>query len=421
MVKCCRATQLRRPRCSDLDLTHDDLSAFLKSQISCKGSEVLTITWNGVWCIFLISVLFVDVFRYWESDRCLWLVPLQNWAFLLCAATTAWETVSRIHLIMLDRNQSETSEGLRWLQKVQWVFYNTNNVTTIVSIIIYFSLYKIGLTFGAITKHLLTSVYVILNTSVISAIPCKLLHFYQPIIFFVIYAVFTAIWQSQIQTHVLLVFDWTTPETTAVVLVCSVLAGTPLLHILFYGIFRLRFRLCKKCFRSKDLLGSPPATIERDITATDVVLEHPDGPGVAFIDIKPDCKDDISVKPGSSANGDVFNRYNMRLFKSETDLREYRTKNGLYCDFAKSSLTVHPKRKSASDIFDDDTPNLGNNIDRTSKSRGSQIIMVKKCKTCENNNEESDSDSSSSHTECESNASSDFLSQYITEDILAYL
>jgi hypothetical protein len=157
--------------------------------------------------------------------------------------------------------------------------------------------------------------------------------------------------------------------------------------------------------------------MQRDITATDVILEDSGSP--EFIDIKPDVKDDILLKSTSSANGDAFQHLNGRLNKSETDLRDYRLRNGLYCEFARSSLILHTRNKSASDIFGEDS-DLDSSRTKTPERKGSKIIVVKKCETCTDDDIEDD-ENNSKLSDCDSSASSDYLSQYFTEDILAYL
>lgn len=420
MVKWCSLGKCRPLRCSDVDLTHDDQSAFFKSQIPIARSHWIAIIWNALWCVLLTIALFMDIFYDTKGERHLWLVHLDNWAYLLCVTVLGLETGIRTVVVLRGQTLLGDAGDLRWYLKVQWVFFNVNNVMAPLITVLYFSFYSIDLTFGSVSKHLLTTFYVFINLSVISSCPLKVLHFYQPTTFLIVYVVFISIYQTQIETRMFLLFDWTEPRNTSILLLCIVFIGTPCLHILCYCVYRLRTYLFAKLSKQKDNGFEEPVTIQRDITTTDVVLEHSTNPAVSFIDLKPDCKDDITIKPSSSTSRDVFNRYNVRLFKSETDLRDYRIKNGLYCDFAKSSLILHPKRKSASDIFGDDPPTLGNHLEKTPECKGSQIIVVKKCKTCEDNEGiESDTDTDSS--QCQSNASSDYLSQYISEDILAYL
>lgn len=256
------------------------------------------------------------------------------------------------------------------------------------------------------------------NAAFVTKVPVKPFHFYQSAVFIIIYAIFLSIYQSQVKSStIFLVLNWTEPKKAAVILSCVIFIGCLVIHCFIYLLFRLRTMLFKKC--SVHEQTSLPAAMKRDATATDVILED----GAQFIDIKPDVKDDIGLKSNSSvANGDAFKCYDARMFKSETDLRDYRIKNGLYCDFARSSLILHPRSNSlhtAHSVFEDvdkDQP-TGNGI--PGNFRGSQIIVVKKCKTCENDPEvDCESDDVSSR---DSDASSDFLSQYITEDILSYL
>ncbi|KAL4226219.1 hypothetical protein ACF0H5_014204 [Mactra antiquata] len=412
---CCR-----RPRCTDIDLTSGDPKMFVESQIPISRSYMLILVWNIVWFTYFTTSLFCDVFYFKSINKNVWMVSLSNWSFIFIVVTIVCDTCARVCAIY--HSVQGGSCDITWYQKIQWILNNINNVLSIIITILYFSFYTINLTYPSVCKHLITSIYVILSSAFVTAIPVKLFHFYQPMVFIIIYAIFLSIYQSQIKTSIFLVLDWTEPRDAAILLSCVILIGCPLIHTLFYFIFKLRTVMFTKCSNRKQ--STIPSAIKRDVTATDVILEDGDNSnGAQFIDLKPDIKDDIGLKSNSSvANGDISKTYNSRMFKSETDLRDYRTKNGLYCDFARSSFILHPRSNSlhVEHIVSDETEkdaSTGNGI--SGSFRGSQIIVVKKCKTCENNPE--DDDDSDDVTSRDSDASSDFLSQYITEDILSYL
>ena len=232
---------------------------------------------------------------------------------------------------------------------------------------------------SSINKIILTSVYVITSILFVSMVPIKVLHFYQPTVLVAVYAIFSGLYQEfNRSVHQYYVLDWTDSTKSAITLVFMVVVAPFLFQCILYGVYRIRTKVSNRC--SDISIQSPEVAdrIHRDITATDVVLEdnmH------EFVDVNLNIRDDFDVKPVAQTNGDILRRYNTRLFKSESDLRDYRTLNGFYCDFAKCTRILHHTH-TAGDVFyntnhdrDIDTPN--------SDSKGSQMIVVKGCVTNE--------------------------------------
>lgn len=230
-----------------------------------------------------------------------------------------------------------------------------------------------------INKILLTTVYVITSLLFVSVVPIKILHFYQPTLFVIIYAIFSGLYQElNNSVHQKFILDWKNSTKSAVVLVVMVGIAPLFFQCVFFGLYKIRTKVSSRCSK-KDVDRGVADRIHRDITTTDVVLE--DNSASEFVDVNLNIRDDFDVKTNAQPNGDVFRRYNTRLFKSESDLQDYRLMNGFYCDFAKCNRILHHTH-TAGDVF------YNTNIDRDietppSDSKGSQIIVVKGCVTNE--------------------------------------
>lgn len=406
---CCKCDRLRRLQWSDVDLTHDHQEDFIRCQF---WSPWFSLLWNGVWCVYFTVSLFLDVFYYVKRDRYVWLTLCTNWGYLLTVLSTFTELGARV-FIVFRRQQilQDQSTTILWCCKLQWVLHNTNNVTAIIITILFYSVHSAELSQAGVNKTILTSVYVVLNALIVSAVPVKVLHFYQPVFFVVVYTIFTTLFQVFHKSSEKLILDWARPVVTAVLTSSAVLILPIVIHLLFYVFFKVRLLVSTQCSvkKSRQDTALPQVTLHRDITATDVTLEE--NQGSEFVDIRPSVKDDMYVKLTVVSNGNAFEHYDSRLCKSETDLRDYRFKNGLYCDFAKSSPVMH--HRSISAIFDDGTD--VNIPPRSSSCRSSRIIVVKKFRSEKNVTDKEDIDDASS------NVSSDYMSTYISEDLLAYL
>lgn len=263
-------------------------------------------------------------------------------------------TVRTMSLINARCSQTGSQASMTIALKLCWVLFNINNTASVVNTILHSVIIKDVVGPSAINKVILTSIYTITNAAIVSKTPVKIFLFYQPFIFIICYFVFSAIYQYYGQDSPFGYYtDWTYPRKSGIVLVTCILA-IPLIHLLFFAVHKLRILLHDKYFLHKNGSGNghkntsengTAVKYDRQITTTDVVLdESQDGD---LVDVTPDAKDDIGLKSHEiTQEREISNIYNSRLFKSESDLRDYRLKNGLYCDFATSSFVVHPRRMS---------------------------------------------------------------------------
>ena len=105
---------------------------------------------------------------------------------------------------------------------------------------------------NSITKHALNSVFMVIDTS-LSAIPVRLLHFAYASLYILIYIVFTVIFWLlggtgyQGYTYIYKSLDYDNFEPIIVgLMVVSLLAVLPVLHLILFGITKLRDHLHRK-------------------------------------------------------------------------------------------------------------------------------------------------------------------------------
>ncbi|KAJ8301969.1 hypothetical protein KUTeg_020956 [Tegillarca granosa] len=107
---------------------------------------------------------------------------------------------------------------------------------------------------GTLAKHVFNSVFTIVNIS-LSAMPVRLLHFYQPVLFGLVYLIFSLIFQLGFNNSAIYpILDWTNLSFTIPIALCLLLVALPLFHLLFYVFYQLRvyiaYRCCNKTSRS---------------------------------------------------------------------------------------------------------------------------------------------------------------------------
>ena len=93
---------------------------------------------------------------------------------------------------------------------------------------------------------------IILMEMTISAIPVRLLHFIYPLLYGVVYVLFSlAYWGYDKENNVLypVILDWNHPGITCAVVVVLVFVATPLFQLIWYGVYRLRLLVFSRIYQ----------------------------------------------------------------------------------------------------------------------------------------------------------------------------
>ena len=98
----------------------------------------------------------------------------------------------------------------------------------------------------AISIHGANSVYVVFDMMV-TAIPVRILHFYQPLLMGAIYAVFTGIYWVVTNSRIYPFLDYTNSPGEAAIWLCALTASGLAVHILMFGLYRLRLFVYSGC------------------------------------------------------------------------------------------------------------------------------------------------------------------------------
>ena len=144
-------------------------------------------------------------------------------------------------------------DQVTWYMKITWVLADILYVFALVVTIVYFTaLYPlVGETnFIDINVHGINSVFVLLDAFLVAR-PVRLLHIVYPLIYGAIYVLFSTVyWSTNKEVNVLYpgVLDWNHPTQTAIVISGLCFIALPLLHMLHFGIYRLRLFMFRKMY-----------------------------------------------------------------------------------------------------------------------------------------------------------------------------
>ena len=112
------------------------------------------------------------------------------------------------------------------------------------------------LTLVDVSAHAVNSIYVVCDVCV-TGIPVRMLHFYQTLIFGAAFAIFSLIywvaggtnWEGK--DYIYSSLDYTNKPTTTAISWLAVLVSCAVLHLLMYGVYRLRAYLYSRCARAR--------------------------------------------------------------------------------------------------------------------------------------------------------------------------
>ena len=146
-------------------------------------------------------------------------------------------------------------DDLTWYMKLDWILYNITLPISIVVTLVFFTLlypdmpHENGVDIFNIHVHALNSVFSILELFLCS-IPTRLAHIIYPVIYGVIYILFSVFYWVKNHDHVIYehVLDWNEPGRTLVVVVLLALVVLPTLQCVMFVLYKLRVYVCKRLF-----------------------------------------------------------------------------------------------------------------------------------------------------------------------------
>ena len=148
--------------------------------------------------------------------------------------------------------------GITWYLKLSWILWNIVSVDAIMVTAIYFgALYNKlqterghpGLDYDNFNVHALNTIVVLID-GVVGARPVRFLHVVYPVMYSVVYIMFSVIYWCYDHSNVLYkgVLDWNKPSFTTGVVVIVTFVLLPVLQCCHFALYRLRLFIYKRIY-----------------------------------------------------------------------------------------------------------------------------------------------------------------------------
>lgn len=149
------------------------------------------------------------------------------------------------------------ASGLPFYVVIYWILHYVSAVASISIALLYWTLVfdptKSSVDVRNLHVHGINAVYHVLNI-LITAIPYRLFHFYIPMIYSGLYVTFTGIYYAagghneRGEPFIYSVLDYSSnPGKAAGYAVGFALGGIPIVHCVYYGLYKLRLLCCLRC------------------------------------------------------------------------------------------------------------------------------------------------------------------------------
>ncbi|XP_050413775.1 protein rolling stone [Patella vulgata] len=244
-------------------LGHNKPKEFVSSQWGCP---TLYILWRVCWPLYHFGwIIASGVLNFqWassEENRVKWFIYLTNWTYFMLTVETIVEAIILIYVRIWRKDIVQgLNKDMPWFLKLLWILYNIATTASFIVTALYWSMiFKAskGVNPVSLAVHGINSVYVFLNLF-ITAVPNRILHFYQPVIYGIIYTVFTAVYHAangtnmRDQPYVYSVLNWDKPTKTIIMAIISTFIAIPIMHLFVYLLYFIRVSVYHQCRNRKE-------------------------------------------------------------------------------------------------------------------------------------------------------------------------
>lgn len=145
----------------------------------------------------------------------------------------------------------ESRTSLPWYFALVWILFNAASVGAVMVSLVFWAILVPGSDLGMLTNdniqlHLINSVLILIEHGV-TAVPIRLLHVVYPILYGVIYALFSVFYWVDDHSHVMyFILDWGKPGPTVGYVFLVGLVIIPLIHLVIFGLYRLKLCLFQR-------------------------------------------------------------------------------------------------------------------------------------------------------------------------------
>ncbi|XP_041349791.1 protein rolling stone-like [Gigantopelta aegis] len=241
-------------------------------QTECLSQNVYLV-WRLIWMLYhcgaiVASGILERHYATTTSNRVKWFIFLTNWAYLTLTLAVIADFAAVTYFRCAARAvNNDNAVKMPWFLKVVWLLFNISNAIGIEISIIYWGLIHdvewglAGYRILPFLTHGMNTLYIVLNL-LVTGIPVRLLHFWQPLTFGLVYGVFSLAYTMAGETNdmdepfIYSILDWNKrPGLTAGIL-CGASIGAVLVHFLLYCLYKVKMVFVKLlCGRNESLVS----------------------------------------------------------------------------------------------------------------------------------------------------------------------
>ncbi|XP_030377590.1 protein rolling stone [Scaptodrosophila lebanonensis] len=252
--------EFRRKACG---FDHEAPDDFVKSQWQTCTKSIAYLVYRWFMALFFLGVVIESMLPVATDKGSYWLycIYMTNWGIWLCMLTNMLGAI----LVTIWHYHPEYADKLLNMQaccspfRIYWGMHIITLVLSIVITIIYWSiLYDANesiLDATNVLTHGFNSICMFIDLWIV-AHPLRLLHMFLPVLFGIIYAIFSYIYQicggmnKKGKPYIYHVIDWREPNN-ALITVVAVLVLSCCIYVLLFVFFKLRIFLFRRCHQRR--------------------------------------------------------------------------------------------------------------------------------------------------------------------------
>ncbi|KAF6022572.1 hypothetical protein EB796_019121 [Bugula neritina] len=173
--------------------------------VNSKSVRVFYLVWRWLWTILFTTFLVLSgaLPQTWyadQSQRIKYFIYLTNWGYLTFCIAQIWNAATS------TAGYFTQDKEVRWYMKINWFLYSfTSSPAVLISLLFWALIYSSSYPLEPDTffTHGINCLFTLLDIW-LTAMPIKILHFYIPASFAVVYVVFSVIYDYSNGTNALL-------------------------------------------------------------------------------------------------------------------------------------------------------------------------------------------------------------------------
>ncbi|KAK3102035.1 hypothetical protein FSP39_008269 [Pinctada imbricata] len=236
------------------------------------GLPIPYLIWRIFWALYHVVWIILSGVYSWQwaghdpAQQIKWFIYLTDWCYFVLTVATLVDAVSVVYVLVRRKDISKGEcETMSWYLQVNWVLFNVANSSALLVSLLYWGLIygpNENMTAVNIETHALNSVYVIINV-LVTAVPIRLYHFFHGVIYAITYVLFTLIYylaggtNEDGKPYVYSTIDWRDTGFTVGLSLAVTFVAMPVVHTIFWALYKLRVFLFSKCSRNSDSVDIP--------------------------------------------------------------------------------------------------------------------------------------------------------------------